>query len=130
MMWVILNNFLVFFLLFFCSVTQAQVDIKEQSKDGYIRVERNEEALTKEIYTSMHQLSEFFEEEKNYVEDIKAIIDKKLVSQAAVTGLGNYKIYTYRLSKIRKKNLLMALASGAKNFFSKNYDYYTIFFVR
>ena len=124
MMWVILNNFLVFFLLFFCSVTQAQVDIKEQSKDGYIRVERNEEALTKEIYTSMHQLSEFFEEEKNYVEDIKAIIDKKLVSQAAVTGLGNYKI------KIRKKNLLMALASGAKNFFSKNYDYYTIFFVR
>ena len=97
MMWVILNNFLVFFLLFFCSVTQAQVDIKEQSKDGYIRVERNEEALTKEIYTSMHQLSEFFEEEKNYVEDIKAIIDKKLVSQAAVTGLGNYKI------KIRKK---------------------------
>jgi len=89
MMWV-LNNFLVFFLLFFCSVTQAQVDIKEQSKDGYIRVERNEEALTKEIYTSMHQLSEFFEEEKNYVEDIKAIIDKKLVSQAAVTGLGNY----------------------------------------
>ena len=124
MMWVILNNFLVFFLLFFCSVSQAQVDIKEQSKDGYIRVERNEEALTKEIYTSMHQLSEFFEEEKNYVEDIKAIIDKKLVSQAAVTGLGNYKI------KIRKKNLLMALASGAKNFFSKNYDYYTIFFVR
>ena len=124
MMWVILNNFLVFFLLFFCSVTQAQVDIKEQSKDGYIRVERNEEALTKEIYTSMHQLSEFFEEEKNYVEDIKAIIDKKLVSQAAVTGLGNYKI------KIRKKNLLMTLASGAKNFFSKNYDYYTTFFVR
>ena len=113
MMWVILNNFLVFFLLFFCSVTQAQVDIKEQSKDGYIRVERNEEALTKEIYTSMHQLSEFFEEEKNYVEDIKAIIDKKLVSQAAVTGLGNYKI------KIRKKNLLMALASGAKKFFFK-----------
>merc|ERR1719242_1628460 len=38
----------------------------------------------------MHQLSEFFEEEKAYVEDIKAIIDKKLVSQSAVTGLGNY----------------------------------------
>ena len=103
MMWVILNNFLVFFLLFFCSVTQAQVDIKEQSKDGYIRVERNEEALTKEIYTSMHQLSEFFEEEKNYVEDIKAIIDKKLVSQAAVTGLGNYKIYACMLTLHKKE---------------------------
>merc|ERR1719510_831259 len=88
MMWV-LNNFLVFLLILY-STTQAQVDIREQSKDGYIRIEKNEEALTKEIYTSMHQLSEFFEEEKNYVEDIKAIIDKKLVSQAAVTGLGNY----------------------------------------
>jgi len=64
MMWVILNNCLVFFLLFFCSVSQAQVDIKEQSKDGYIRVERNEEALTKEIYTSMHQLSEFLRKKK------------------------------------------------------------------
>merc|ERR1712141_317231 len=38
----------------------------------------------------MHQLSEFFEEEKAYVEDIKAIIDKKLVTQQAVSGLGNY----------------------------------------
>ena len=92
MMWV-LNN-LVFLLILYS--TQAQLDIKEQSKDGYIRVERNEEALTKEIYTSMHQLSEFFEEEKTYVEDIKAIIDKKLVSQATVTGLGMY-------AKIRKK---------------------------
>ena len=43
---------------------------------------------TKEIYTSMHQLWEFFEEEKNYVEDIKTIIEKKLVTQSSVTGLG------------------------------------------
>jgi len=38
----------------------------------------------------MYQLNKFFEEEKDVVEDIKMIIEKKLVSQAAVTGLGNY----------------------------------------
>ena len=64
----------------------AQVDIHQKSKDGYIRVPMNESVGTSEIYTSMYQLEKFFEEEKTYVEDIKLMIDKKLVNQGAVTG--------------------------------------------
>ena len=75
-------------LLLLCHITFAQVDIHQKSKDGFIRVPVDEARGTKEIYTSMHQLGEFFEEEKNYVEDIKTIIEKKLVTQSSVTGLG------------------------------------------
>merc|ERR1719210_1965989 len=77
-------------LVFYLALTKAQVDIHEKSKDGYIRVPINETAGTSEIYTSMYQLEKFFEDEKSYVEDIKLMIDKKLVSQGAVTGLGGY----------------------------------------
>lgn len=69
--------------------SQGQVDIHEKSQDGYIRVKHDETAGTKEIYTSMHQLMQFFEEEKAYIEDIKALIDKKLVSQSAVSGISH-----------------------------------------
>ena len=65
---------------------RGQVDIHQKSKDGMIRVPHNESEGTGEIYTSMHQLNKFFEEEKDAVEDLKMIIEKKLVSQAAVTG--------------------------------------------
>ena len=75
------------FLLTLCTyAVQGQINIREKSKDGTIRIPINETAGTSEIYTSMHQLEKFFEEEKSYVEDIKLIIEKKLVSQAAVTG--------------------------------------------
>ena len=65
---------------------KGQVDIHQKSKDGMIRIPKNETEGTSEIYTSMHQLNNFFEEEKDAIEDIKMIIEKKLVSQAAVTG--------------------------------------------
>ena len=64
----------------------GQVDIHQKSKDGFIKVPHNESAGTTEIYTSMHQLNNFFQEEKDTIEDLKMIIEKKLVSQAAVTG--------------------------------------------
>lgn len=83
-------SFRALFLLSLASLSFGQIDIREKSKDGMIRVEKNEEILTKEIYTSMHQLEAFFQEEKTYVEDVKMIIEKKLVSQASVTGLGSY----------------------------------------
>merc|ERR1719361_2841353 len=69
---------------------RGQIDIHEKPKDGMYRIPINETEGTSEIYTSMYQLNKFFEEEKEMVEDIKMIIEKKLVSQAAVTGLGNY----------------------------------------
>ena len=65
---------------------KGQVDIHQKSKDGMIRIPKNETEGTSEIYTSMHQLNNFFEEEKDTIEDLKMIIEKKLVSQAAVTG--------------------------------------------
>merc|ERR1712156_1093538 len=82
--------FLAIFLALNGLEVRGQIDIHEKSKDGYIRIPHNESEFTKEIYTSMHQLEKFFDEEKDIVEDIKMIIEKKLVSQAAVTGLGNY----------------------------------------
>ena len=74
------------FILAFFQHTLGQIDIREKSKDGFIRIPINESVGTSEIYTSMYQLEKFFNEEKEYVEDIKIIIDKKMVSQAAVTG--------------------------------------------
>ena len=68
---------------------RGQIDIHEKPKDGMYRVPVNETEGTSEIYTSMYQLNKFFEEEKDMVEDIKMIIEKKLVSQAAVTGRFN-----------------------------------------
>ena len=64
----------------------GQVDIYEKSKDGYIRIPYNDSEGPSEIYTSMYQLQKFFDEEKMYVEDLKVMMDKKLVSQAAMTG--------------------------------------------
>ena len=80
------SKLLILSLAFFC-LALAQVDIHQKSKDGYIRVPMNESVGTSEIYTSMYQLEKFFEEEKSYVEDIKLMIDKKLVNQGAVTGI-------------------------------------------
>ena len=38
---------------------------------------------TKEIYTSMKDMEAFFMEELEFVEDLQALLDKKLVSQEA-----------------------------------------------
>lgn len=65
----------------------AQVDIQE-NYDGYHRMVEDPETGTKEIYTSMHQLREFFETEKEFVNDVRQMIEKKLVSQKAVGALG------------------------------------------
>ena len=68
----------------------AQVDIQE-NYDGYHRFIEDPDTGTKEIYTSMHQLREFFETEKEYVNDIRQMMEKKLVSQKAVGALGKKK---------------------------------------
>lgn len=65
----------------------AQVDIVE-NYDGTRPLDTDPDAGTKEIYTSMHQLREFFDKEKEYVSDIRQMIEKKLVSQKAVGSLG------------------------------------------
>ncbi len=67
----------------------GQVEIRKAS-DGYVRMDKNETNLEKEIYTSMHELSLFFEKEKEYVEHLRAIVDKKLVSVEARGAVGAY----------------------------------------
>jgi len=57
----------------------AQLDIREKS--DYITQKHDDSELTKEIYTSMHELNEFFEKEKLYVNDLMVIQEKKLVFQ-------------------------------------------------
>ncbi len=64
------------------------MEIKEKSE--YMTQERDDSALTKEIYTSMYELTQFFEKEKQYVEDIKIILEKKLVFQESMGALGGY----------------------------------------
>ena len=74
---------------FALSFFPRQVDIKQKS-DGYTTQARDDSALTKEIYTSMHELELFFEKEKQYVEDIRIIMDKKLVFPEGMGALGAY----------------------------------------
>ncbi len=68
----------------------GQVDIHKADSDGYIRIPHANDTGNSEIYTSMYQLTKFFQEERAYVEDIKTILEKKLVSQGATSGLGSY----------------------------------------
>jgi hypothetical protein len=77
------------FCVFLIGCVVAQVNI-QQNYDGTQKFEQDPEAGTKEIYTSMHQLREFFETEKEFVNDIRQMIDKKLVSQKAVASLGEF----------------------------------------
>ncbi len=65
-----------------------QVDIKEKSE--YVTQTKDDSALTKEIYTSMYELTQFFEKEKQYVEDIQIILEKKLVFPESTGALGAY----------------------------------------
>lgn len=68
--------------------TSAQVDIHKQSE--YVTQDRNDEALEKEIYTSMHELVNFFTKEREYIDDLRIIMEKKLVSIDAQGAVGAY----------------------------------------
>ena len=85
------------FLGIFCAVAVgcvlAQVEIQE-NYDGTRTIATDPDAGSKEIYTSMHQLREFFNKEKEYVSDIRQMIEKKLVSLKAVGSLG-MKMFTF-----------------------------------
>jgi len=67
----------------------AQVDIREK-KEGYTVEKSDPNAGEGEIYTSTYQLEKFFEEERGYVNDIRVIIEKKMVSKGGIQHLGSY----------------------------------------
>lgn len=76
-------------LLAASGLTGAQVDIKKK-KSQFVQQEHQPEELDKEIYTSMYELTAFFEKEKEYVEDMEQIMSKKLVSVDAQGAIGAY----------------------------------------
>lgn len=86
-----MKSFPIFaFVIFPVIFNLAHGQIKIEKKKEFITQERDETELEKEIYTSTQQLEQFFLTEQRYVEDVKAIIDKKLVSVDAQGALGAY----------------------------------------
>jgi flagellar biosynthesis chaperone FliJ len=43
-----------------------------------------------EIFTSMHDLQNFFKKEKDYIEDLRAIVEKKLVAASTAANIQDY----------------------------------------
>lgn len=67
---------------------QGGLEIKK--KERYIKVEKPADHGTHEIYTSMLDMENFFNEELEYVEDLRALYDKKLISLEAKQNIGAY----------------------------------------
>jgi len=59
-------------------------------KEEYVEPKVDPERGNYEIYTSMQQLEEFFMQEMEYVEDLRTLYDKKLISSDARGGIGGY----------------------------------------
>jgi len=64
-------------------------DIHEKT-EGYTIEKVDPNAGGGEIYTSSYQLQKFFEEEEGYVNDLRIIIEKKMVSKGGIQHLGSY----------------------------------------
>ena len=72
-------------------VAGGQVKIEKKESDGGVWRKSNESAAAdREIYTSTHELAAFFARERDYVEDLRAVMDKKLVSAEARGAVGAY----------------------------------------
>ena len=61
-----------------------------KKKEQYISVPQDPDAGNGEIYTSMMDLENFFKEELEYVEDLRALYDKKLISFQSKQNIGTY----------------------------------------
>lgn len=73
------------------AAVMAQVDIHKNT--GYQSMPQSNESLVKEIYTSMYELENFFEKEKQYVEDIQVHL------------LHIYYAFTRNLGKLLKRSV-------------------------
>lgn len=71
------------------STAAGQVNIKSVD-DGIEILQRDPNVGNDEIFTSMYELGTFFQKEKEYVEDIRAILEKKLVIEQAAQNLRDY----------------------------------------
>ena len=85
----IMRPILVVSFFLFSSI-HCQINVYQKSEDGYIKINATENEGPKQIYTSMHELKQFFDEEIEYVNDLRQICDRKLVSTEAINHLGSY----------------------------------------
>ena len=70
--------------------THAQIDIQKTKSEYITQKHVAAEDLSKEIYTSMHELNGFFVKEKEYIHDLQQVMDKKLVGVEAQGAIGAY----------------------------------------
>lgn len=71
-----------------CTGLEGGLEIKKREK--YITIEKDANRGNSEIYTSMLELENFFKEELEFVEDLRALYDKKLISVEAKQNIGSY----------------------------------------
>ena len=79
----------------FVTAADGQVKIEDKKSgggDGAVWRKSNETETEdeREIYTSMHELTAFFAREREYVEDLRAVMERKLVSVDARGAVGAY----------------------------------------
>ena len=67
---------------------EGGLEIKK--KERYITQKRDPNHGNQEIYTSMMDLENFFDEELEFVEDLRALYDKKLITLEAKQNIGAY----------------------------------------
>ena len=70
------------------SSLQGGLEIKK--KEAYVTQKKDPNHGNKEIYTSMMDLENFFDQELEYVEDLRALYDKKLITLEAKQNIGAY----------------------------------------
>ena len=91
---VIMMNFLLIISTFLSCGTMGQGipggGVKIVKKEEYVEPKVDPERGNYEIYTSMQQLEEFFMQEMEYVEDLRTLYDKKLISSDDRGGIGGY----------------------------------------
>ena len=86
------RNILLLFLIYLVPPPSGAIEggLEIKKKERYIAVQQDPNAGNAEIYTSMMDLENFFKEELEYVEDLRALYDKKLISFEAKQNIGAY----------------------------------------
>ena len=81
---------LIIFALFVSIVSSLQGGLEIKKKEAYVTQKKDPNHGNQEIYTSMMDLENFFDEELEYVEDLRALYDKKLITLEAKQNIGAY----------------------------------------
>jgi len=87
-MGVIMRRAVLCFVIASACAFQGGVEIKKKEK--YVKHERDPNHGKGEIYTSMKDLENFFKEELEFVDDLRSLYDKKLISMEAKGNVGAY----------------------------------------